>query len=288
MMTSLDRDEQNALACRILATLPSGMGHVRIILPDRDAFRQIRFEQKRTGGVLRHRADLFSRECSWGHDLSMKGRRLFVVRHEDTPWSRECILPVMFGVHVLGWIGAPLPRMEYWTQYLQGSWSQWIRSFSKRMGTRMVRAGKLPELESDGPILQRKSLNLLASKLSDSGEKFGMLYIRPDKLEMSDSLADLLRSTIREGDAVAAGDTGAAALCVGGSPDGIRERISGILSDATELDWRMSGEIRFGYCESGRFRNVTIDRIRPMGRIVRETSSRLSSTFRRLGLLRTS
>lgn len=287
-MKHIDRDDQNALACRILATLPSDMGHVRIIFPDRETFWQVRFEQKRTGGVLRHRSDLFPKECFWGQELSQKGRRLFIVRHEDRPWSRECILPIMFGVHVLGWVGAPLPRMEYWTQYLQGSWSRWIRSFSGKIGSRMVRTGQLPELESDGPILRRKSLNLLASKLSDSGEKFGMLYVRPDKLEMSDCLADLLRSTVREGDAVAAGDTGAAALCIGGSPEGIRERISGILSDASELDWRMSGEIRFGYCDSGRFRNVTIDRIRPVGRTVRESSTRLSSTFRRLGLLRTS
>jgi hypothetical protein len=132
----------------------------------------------------------------------------------------------------------------------------------------MIRSGHLPEIESDGPIIKRKSLLALASRISDSGEGFGMLYVRSDRLEMSDSHADFLRSIVREGDAVGVGDTGAVALCIGGRPEGIRTRLGNALSDAVELDWRLSGEIRFGYCLSGRFRDVSIHHVHPVGRVV--------------------
>ncbi len=282
----LDRQEQDTLAYRILSTLPSTMGHVRILSPDREGYRQVRFEVSRTGNVLRHRSEELPSASFWGREVSEKGRRLFIVRHEDRPWSRECILPVLFGVNVLGWIGAPLPRMEYWNQYVRNSWARWIQNYSGRMGGRMVRSGLLPEIESDGPIIKRKSLMALASRISDSGEGFGMYYVRPDHLEMADSLADLLRSTVREGDAVGVGDTGAAALCIGGVPEGIKNRLNGIVSDAVELDWRLSGEIRFGYCVSGRFKDVSVQHIRPVGRVVPEPHSHLAGTFRRLGLMR--
>ena len=282
-----EREEQNLLACRILTTLPSALGQVRLVFPFEGWYQQIRFEQKMQGGFLRHRSDFLDPGSTFGNDLSRKGRRLFVLHREDSPGTRECLLPILFGVHVLGWVGAPLPRMDYWNQYLRGSWARWIRTFAERLAHRQMAQGKLPHLEYDGPILEKRSLRLLASRLSDEGEVFGMVYVRPDKLDMSDALADILRNAVREGDAVGAADTGATALCLGGSPDGIRSRMHSLLSDAVELDWRLSSELRFGTCDRGKFKDVSIQRIRPMGRPVSEPSSRLSSTFRRLGLIST-
>ena len=282
-----EREEQNLLACRILTTLPSTIGQVRLVFPFDGCYQQIRFEQKTHGGFLRHRSDFLDPGSAFGNDLSRKGRRLFVLHRDDSPGTRECLLPILFGVHVLGWVGAPLPRMDYWNQYLRGYWARWIRTFADRLAHRQMSQGKLPSLEYDGPILEKKSLRLLASRLSDEGEIFGMVYVRPDKLDMSDSLADILRASVREGDAVGAADTGATALCLGGSPDGIRARMHNLLSDAVELDWRLSSELRFGTCDRGRFKDVSIQRIRPLGRPVSEPSSRLSATFRRLGLIST-
>lgn len=280
-----EREEQNLLACRILTTLPSGLGHVRLLFPHDGGYQQIRFEQKRLGGFLRHRSDFLDPSSSLGSDLGRKGRRLFVLQQEDLPGSRECLLPILFGVHVLGWVGAPLPRMDYWNQYLRGSWARWIRIFSERFAHRQIARGKLPDLSFDGPILEKKSLRLLASRLSDDGEVFGMVYVRPDKLEMADALADILRTSVREGDAVGSADTGATALCVGGAAEGIKNRMHNLLSDAAELDWRLASELRFGFCDRGRFRDVSIHRIRPVGRPIAEPTSRLFATFRRLGLI---
>ncbi len=114
-----------------------------------------------------------------------------------------------------------------------------------------------------------------------------MLYVRPDRLEMSESHADFLRAVVREVDAVGVGDTGAVAMCIRGIPEGILNRLGGALSDAVEVDWRLSGEVRFGYCVSGRFRDVAIQHIRPVGRVIPEFRPHLAGTFRRLGLLRT-
>jgi hypothetical protein len=288
MNTVLDKDDQDALAYRILSTLPTAMGHVRILVPDRDGYRHIRFEANRSGNVFRHRSVDLPPSGFWGREVTEKGRRLFVVRHEDRAFSRECVLPILFGVNILGWIGAPLPRMEYWNRFVRNSWARWIQNYAERVGGRMVRSGLLPEIETDGPIIKRKSLMEIASRISDSGEGFGMYYVRPDRLEMADALADLLRSTVRAGDAVGVGDTGAAALCIGGIPDGIKNRLTRVVSDAVELDWRLSGEIRFGYCLSGSFRDVAVQHVRPVGRVVFEPHSPLAGTFRRLGLTRAS
>ena len=285
MTSSSERDEQNILACRILTTLPSSIGQVRLVFPAEGCYQQIRFEQKTHGGFLRHRSDFLDSGSAFGNDLARKGRRLFILNRDDAPDTKECLLPILFGVHVLGWVGAPLPRMDYWNQYLRGYWARWIRSFADRLAHRQIARGKTPLLEFDGPILEKKSLRLLASRLSDDGEIFGMVYVRPDKLDMSDALADILRASVREGDAVGAADTGATALCLGGSPEGIRSRMHNLLSDAVELDWRLSSELRFGTCDRGRFKDVSIQRIRPLGRPVAEHSSRLSATFRRLGLI---
>ena len=287
MNDTYNRGEQDELAQQVLSTLPSSMSHVRLISPGQEGgYRQVRFEANRSGYVLRHRGEELGSASLLSRELAGKGRRLFILRHENRPWTRECILPVIFGVNVLGWVGAPLPAMEYWTRYVRSSWAKWIHDYSRRVGSRMVRSGLLPEIETDGPIIKRNSLLALASRISDAGEGFGMFYIRPDRLEMADSHADLLRAIVREGDAVGVGDTGAVAMCIRGVPEGIRSRLGGALSDAVELDWRLSGEIRFGYCVSGRFRDVSIDHIRPEGRVIPESRGHLAGTFRRLGLLR--
>ena len=149
----------------------------------------------------------------------------------------------------------------------------------------MIRLGLIPEIETDGPILRKKSLMTLASHMSDAGEGFGMLSFQPDRLEMAESHADLLRALVREGDAVGVGDSEAVALCIRGSSEGIRSRLGSALSDAVEIDWRLSGELRYGYCVEGRFRDVAIHHLRPEGRGIPETRSSLSGTFRRLGLI---
>ena len=287
MAAPFDQRDQDSLVLQMMSTLPTSMGHVRLIIPDseRGGYRQVRYEANRTGHVLRHRIEEISSDKPWGKELSWKGRRLFVVHHEDRPWTRECILPIHFGVHVLGWVGAPLPKMEYWTRHVRNSWARWIQDFAGRTGSRLIRTGDLPEYETDGPIFTKRSLMSLASHLSDSGEGFGMLTIQSDRLEMTDSHADLLRALIREGDAVGLGDSGAMALCIRGSSDGIRSRLGSALSDAVEVDWRLSGEIRYGYCVEGKFRDVSIHHIRPVGRVVPDSQSSLSGTFKRLGLI---
>ena len=286
MRPAFEQKDQDSLALQLMSTLPSTMGHVRLVMPDgMGGHRQVRFEATRAGHVLRHRTEEISPSLSWGNELGLKGRRLFIVRHEDRPWSRECLLPVIFGVHLLGWVGAPLPRMEYWSRYVRSSWARWIAEYAARTGHRMIRLGLIPEIESDGPILRKSSLMTLASHMSDEGEGFGMLSFQPDRIEMADAHADLLRALVREGDAVGVGDSGAVALCVRGSSDGIRSRLDSALSDAVEVDWRLSGEFRFGYCVEGRFRDVAIHHLRPEGRTVPETRHSLSGTFRRLGLI---
>ncbi len=286
MKPAFDQKDQDSLALQLMSTLPSTMGHVRLVMPDgMGGYRQVRFEATRTGHVLRHRTEEMSSSLSWGNELGLKGRRLFIVRHEDRPWTRECLLPVIFGVHLLGWVGVPLPRMEYWTRYVRSSWARWIGDYAGRTGARMVRLGLIPEIETDGPIIRKDSLMTLAAHMSDAGEGFGMLSLQPDRLEMADAHADLLRALVREGDAVGVGDSGAVALCIRGSSDGIRSRLDLALSDAVEVDWRLSGELRYGYCVEGRFRDVAIHHLRPEGRGVPEPRHSLSGTFRRLGLI---
>ena len=286
MRPAFEQKDQDQLALNLMSTLPSSMGHVRLVMADgMGGHRQVRFEATRSGHVLRHRTEEIPSSLSWGNELGLKGRRLFIVRHEDRPWSRECLLPVIFGVHLLGWVGAPLPRMDYWNRYVRSSWARWIGEYAGRTGERMIRLGLIPEIETDGPILRKKSLMTLASHMSDTGEGFGMLSFQPDRLEMAESHADLLRALVREGDAVGVGDSEAVALCIRGSSEGIRSRLDSALADAVEVDWRLSGELRYGYCVEGRFRNVAIHHLRPEGRGIPETRPSLSGTFRRLGLI---
>lgn len=286
MRPAFEQKDQDQLALNLMSTLPSSMGHVRLVMADgMGGHRQVRFEATRSGHVLRHRTEEIPSSLSWGNEFGLKGRRLFIVRHEDRPWTRECLLPVIFGVHLLGWVGAPLPRMEYWTRYVRSSWARWIGEYAGHAGERMIRLGLIPEIETDGPILRKKSLMNLASHISDAGEGFGMLSLQPDRPEMAESHADLLRALVREGDAVGVGESGAVALCIRGSSEGIRSRLDSALADAVEVDWRLSGELRYGYCVEGRFRDVAIHHLRPEGRGIPETRSSLSGTFRRLGLI---
>ncbi len=74
MRPAFEQKDQDSLALQLMSTLPSTMGHVRLVMPDgMGGHRQVRFEATRAGHVLRHRTEEISPSLSWGERTRPQG-----------------------------------------------------------------------------------------------------------------------------------------------------------------------------------------------------------------------
>lgn len=277
-MIGFDRTAMATLAHRLLSTLPTGRTHVRFVSKEKAGVVTTHFFSGRGGVLFRETPSDLPPGATL---LQAASRRLYAIDSPDSPEGRDVYFPLLHCGLLMGWIGVPLPHATYWGIYARDRWRKWITDFSRREGIR--RFG----LEIEGTILPRRAFFSLASRLSDMGESFGIVAVLPRRPEMSEAHADIFQEVVRSGDVVGVSDAQAMALCIRGGAQGIATRLESTFQDLVETDWRLSGEMRIGYCPGGgRVENTAIHPLLPQGKTVGEKKiPSLYGTFRRIGLV---
>jgi hypothetical protein len=105
-----------------------------------------------------------------------------LVDHTEKPWKYEIFLPLTWHVHIMGWIGIPLPSIDIWMDPVRLNFEEIVRSMGDALGEVRMSLGLLPAYDVHRGLFGEESFMTLMEDLilCHPPRSFVLLLIRGD------------------------------------------------------------------------------------------------------------
>ena len=176
----------------------------RIILPDghvlSDQSRPVYLRYEWEEGDIR----MHSEPPVYGTQIFFRnlvgyGPRPAMVVHTEKVWQYEVLFPLSWHIHILGWVGVPLPGLDWWRRPVRFNFEEMIRGLGDALGESRMLLGLFPHYDIQGGIFGEASfVDLIDSMLAHKKPRpFLLLLVRCRDAEHLPHLAGSLMRTKR-------------------------------------------------------------------------------------------
>jgi len=114
--------------------------------------------------------------------ISEAGPRPALIEHTEKSYRYEIMLPLTWYIHVLGWIGIPLPSLDTWMKPVRMNFEEIVRNLGDSLGEERMGLGLLPHYDVHRGLFEEESFMTLMGEMiaRHPPRPFVLLEVRMD------------------------------------------------------------------------------------------------------------
>ncbi len=155
-------------------------------------------------------------EIRMEHDQPLYGTRIFFKRlveygprpamviHTERNWIYEILFPLTWHIHIMGWVGVPMPNLAWWIKYDRLNFEEMIRGLGYELGEVRASLGFFPRYGIQDGIFGEESFMELVDCMINrrTPRQFVLLLFRMTPIERVSSFQKFLAGMMRGMDAL--------------------------------------------------------------------------------------
>ena len=97
--------------------------------------------------------------------ISEAGPRPALIEHTEKSYLYEIMLPLTWYIHIIGWIGIPLPTLETWMKPVRLNFEEIVRNIGDALGEERMSLGLLPHYDVHRGLFEEESFMTLMEEM---------------------------------------------------------------------------------------------------------------------------